>query len=145
MEPFARSAHRSGIVYTALAGWLLLSVLNPSAQQPSSGPRVVAIVADKDNTFKIPGQAKPVITAKPDEMLTLKVTSFAGPEVARDGSQHSLVIKNLRDQGWDLRLKGGTQTFTLRAPRSPGDYLVECTVKCGRGHDDMRMKLVVRN
>jgi heme/copper-type cytochrome/quinol oxidase subunit 2 len=42
-----------------------------------------------------------------------------------------------------LRMKEGTQKFPVVAPSVPGEYLVECTVKCGKGHDDMRMKLVV--
>jgi heme/copper-type cytochrome/quinol oxidase subunit 2 len=29
------------------------------------------------------------------------------------------------------------------APAEPGTYAVECTLKCGKGHDDMKMKLVV--
>jgi heme/copper-type cytochrome/quinol oxidase subunit 2 len=33
----------------------------------------------------------------------------------------------------------------LVAPQEQGEYLIECTLKCGRGHDDMNMKLVVKN
>ena len=54
-------------------------------------------------------------------------------------------VKKLRDQGWDIRLKEGTEDYPLVAPQAPGEYLVECTVKCGRGHDDMNMKLIVKN
>lgn len=54
-------------------------------------------------------------------------------------------MKKRRDQGWDIRLKEGTQDFMLVAPQEPGDYLIECTVKCGRGHEDMNMKLVISN
>lgn len=107
--------------------------------------RVIEVIADKDNTFKVPGQKKPVITVKPGEQIILRITSHFGGEQARDGSQHSFVVKKLRDQGWDIRLKEGTQDFTLVAPQERGDYLIECTVKCGRGHDDMNMKLVVSN
>ena len=107
--------------------------------------RVIEVIADKDNTFKVPGQKKPVITVKPGEQIILRITSHFGGEQARDGSQHSFVVKKLRDQGWDIRLKEGTQDFTLVAPQARGDYLIECTVKCGRGHDDMNMKLVVSN
>ena len=146
MEPFARSRHGNRIACSALSGLVLLSAwILPAGRVSAATGRVVEIVADKDNIFKVSGQKKPIITAKPGEMLTLKITSFAGPEVAKDGSEHSVVIKSLRDQGWDLRLKHGTQEFTLAAPKTPGEYLVECTVKCGRGHDDMQMKLIVRN
>ena len=109
------------------------------------GARVIEVIADKDNTFKVPSQKKPVITVKPGEQIILRITSHFGGEQARDGSQHSFVVKKLRDQGWDIRLKEGTQDFPLVAPKERGDYLIECTVKCGRGHDDMNMKLVVSN
>jgi heme/copper-type cytochrome/quinol oxidase subunit 2 len=107
--------------------------------------RVIEVIADKDNTFKVPGQKKPAITVKPGEQIVLRITSHFGGEQARDGYQHSFVVKKLRDQGWDIRLKEGTQDYALVAPQQPGEYLIECTVKCGRGHDDMNMKLVVSN
>ncbi len=107
------------------------------------GPRVINIVADKDNTFKLPGQKKPIITVKAKEVLLLHITARKGTEWDKDGTVHSFTIKDLKDQGWDLRLKEGTQDFTLVAPSEPGTYTVECTVKCGDGHDDMKMKLIV--
>jgi heme/copper-type cytochrome/quinol oxidase subunit 2 len=39
----------------------------------------------------------------------------------------------------------GTQDYALTAPQQAGEYLIECRVKCGRGHDDMNMKLIVKN
>ena|SRR5215510_4323512 len=107
--------------------------------------RVIEVVADRDNTFKVAGQNKAVIALKPGERIVLKITSHFGGEQARDGSVHSFVVKKLRDQGWDIRLKEGTQEYSLVAPQQAGEYLVECTVKCGRGHDDMNMKLVVKD
>ena len=107
------------------------------------GPHVINIIADKDNTFKIPGQKKAIITVKANEVLLLHITSRKGTEWDKDGAVHSFTIKDLKDQGWDLRLKEGTQDFTLAAPSEPGEYTIECTVKCGEGHDDMRMKLIV--
>jgi heme/copper-type cytochrome/quinol oxidase subunit 2 len=107
--------------------------------------RVIEVIADKDNTFKVPGEKKPIIAVKPAEQIVLRITSHFGGEQARDGSVHSFVVKKLRDQGWDIRLKEGTQDYTLIAPHEQGEYLIECTVKCGRGHDDMNMKLVVKN
>ncbi len=107
--------------------------------------RVIQVVADKDNTFKVPGEKRPVITVKPGESIVLRITSHFGGEQARDGSVHSLVVKKLRDQGWDIRLKEGTQDYVLVAPQQSGEYLIECTVKCGQGHDDMNMKLVVKD
>ncbi len=116
-----------------------------SAASLPSHARVVEVVADKDNVFKVPGQKKPIIYARPGEPLHLKITSHRGGESAHDGAVHSFVIKKLRDQGWDFRLKEGTEEFDAVAPQAPGEYLIECTVKCGQGHDDMNMKLVVKN
>src|SRR5215471_6121446 len=89
--------------------------------------RVIEVVADKDNTFKVAGQNKAVIALKPGEKIVLRITSHFGGEQARDGSVHSFVVKKLRDQGWDIRLKEGTQDFTIVAPQEQGDYLIECT------------------
>jgi heme/copper-type cytochrome/quinol oxidase subunit 2 len=131
-------------VITAL---LLTSLIATSAYSAdrTADRRVIEVIADKDNTFKVPGEKKPILTVKPGEQIVLRITSHFGGEQARDGAEHSLVVKKLRDQGWDIRLKEGTQEFALVAPQQHGDYLIECTVKCGRGHDDMNMKLVVKN
>jgi heme/copper-type cytochrome/quinol oxidase subunit 2 len=127
-------------LYTA--AWVLAgAAILPGATVPRG--RVVEVTADKDNIFKIPGQKKAIIYAKAGEALHLRITSHRGGESARDGAVHSFVIKKLQDQGWDLRLKEGVQEFDLAAPTVPGEYLVECTVKCGQGHEDMNMKLVV--
>lgn len=129
---------------TALMLLGLIAASTFSAGATGSG-RVIEVIADKDNTFKVPGQKKAVIIVKPGEQIVLRITSHFGGEQARDGSQHSFVVKKLRDQGWDIRLKEGTQDYALVAPQQPGEYLIECTVKCGRGHDDMNMKLAVSN
>jgi heme/copper-type cytochrome/quinol oxidase subunit 2 len=123
-----------------LGGFLLL-VQSPRVAR--GAPKIINVVADKDNRFKIPGQAKPVITVKAGEVLRLHITAHKAGEWDKDGTVHSFTIKELKDQGWDLRLKEGVQDFTLVAPADPGEYLIECTVKCGDGHDDMRMTLVV--
>jgi heme/copper-type cytochrome/quinol oxidase subunit 2 len=133
---------RRAIIALMAMGMIAASALPAGA---AGNGRVIEVIADKDNTFKVPGQKKPVITVKPGEQIVLRITSHFGGEQARDGSQHSFVVKKLRDQGWDIRLKEGTQDFTLVAPQEQGNYLIECTVKCGRGHDDMNMKLVVSN
>jgi heme/copper-type cytochrome/quinol oxidase subunit 2 len=105
--------------------------------------RLVEIVAGGDNTFRVPNTKSAVIRAHAGEMLHLRITSKKGSELARDGAVHSLVIRSLRDQGWDIRLYEGTHDYQVKAPTIPGEYVIECTVKCGRGHDDMHMKLVV--
>jgi heme/copper-type cytochrome/quinol oxidase subunit 2 len=106
-------------------------------------PKTYEIVAGKDNTFKVTGQKKPVITVKAGQVMKLKVIASKGTEWAKDGSVHSITINALKDQGWDLLVKEGVNEFTVVAPSTPGEYTIECTVKCGDGHDDMKMKLVV--
>ena len=133
---------------TKIANALALALLGVLALIPwiklgAAGPRVVEVVGDKDNQFKVPGQKSPVITVKANEVIRLRITARKGTEWDKDGTVHSFTVKELKDQGWDLRLKEGKQEFTLAAPKEPGEYVVECTVNCGKGHDDMRMKLVV--
>jgi hypothetical protein len=122
---------------------VFLSLASTAAGAINSEPRVIEIVAASDNTFRVLHEKAPVIRAKAGELLRLRITSQRGGEQARDGATHSLVIRALRDQGWDLRLYDGTRDYDIKAPETPAEYLVECTVKCGRGHDDMRMKLIV--
>lgn len=121
----------------------ILALVLAACSLHAQGPRVIEIQASSDNTFRVPGQKDPVIHAKSGEPLVLRVTAQKGSEWARDGAVHSLVIRNLRDQGWDYRVHEGTQDLQAKAPEVPGEYVIECTVKCGRGHDDMRMKLIV--
>ncbi len=108
-----------------------------------AGGRVVEVIADSDNRFKVPGEKKPVFTLKAGEEIRLRITSRKGSEWNKDGTVHSFTIVELKDEGWDLLLKEGTQEFTLKAPAEPGTYKVQCTVKCGVGHNEMRMKVIV--
>ena len=121
----------------------LFLLWNLSPLATAGAPRLVTVIADKDNLFKIPGQKLPVITLKVSEVVHLRITANKSTEWDKDGTVHTFTINALKDQGWDLRLKEGTQDFTLVAPTEPGSYVVECTVKCGQGHDDMKMRLVV--
>jgi len=127
------------------AAWVLAgaATMTGATITPAPRGRVVEVLADKDNVFKIPGQKKAVIYAKVGEPLHIKITSHRGGESAHDGAVHSFEIKKLRDQGWDVRLMEGVQEFDVVAAPIPGEYLVECTVKCGRNHEDMNMKLIV--
>jgi heme/copper-type cytochrome/quinol oxidase subunit 2 len=103
--------------------------------------RVVEMTADKDNRWKLP-DGKDVVTLKSGEAVRFKINSLFGGEKARDGAVHSFVVRKLREKGWSVRLKEGVQEFTLTAP-PPGNYLIECTVECGPGHDTMSIKMVV--
>ena len=109
----------------------------------SQAPKTVEVIAGNDNTFKVTGQKKPVITVKAGQVIKLHVIGKKGGEWAKDGSVHSLTINSLKDQGWDLPVKEGSNDFTIVAPSTPGEYTIECAIKCGEGHEDMKMKLVV--
>jgi len=106
-------------------------------------PNVWHVIATKDQTFIVEAEKKPVITVKPGETVHLRITAEKAQRAANDGSVHSFTIKELASQGWDLRLKPGTEEYTLTAPIKPGEYLVQCMVPCGPGHAEQRMKLVV--
>jgi heme/copper-type cytochrome/quinol oxidase subunit 2 len=123
---------------------VIASTLGISPMTHGGAPRLITVIADKDNLFKVPGQKMPVITMKANEVIQLRIIAHRGTEADKDGTIHTFTINALKDQGWDLRIKKeGPQDFTIVAPAQPGEYVVECTVKCGAGHDDMKMKLVV--
>jgi heme/copper-type cytochrome/quinol oxidase subunit 2 len=107
-------------------------------------PKVWHITATKDQTFIVEGEKKPVITVKAGETIHLNITAEKGQRVASDGSVHSFTIKELVSEGWNLRLKPGTQEYTLTAPSKPGEYVIQCMVPCGPSHAEQRMKLVVQ-
>ena len=121
----------------ALAGTVSLA----AADGPAAG-RTVDMIADKDNKFKLADGSKGPLVLKAGEVVKFRVRNFFGGEKARDGAVHSFVVRKLRDKGWSIRMKEGVEEFTLTAP-PPGTYLIECTVDCGPGHDDMNMKMVV--
>lgn len=126
-----------------LAGLLLALAAAASLAGANAAPRKIELIADKDNRFKLADGKKGPLVLKSGEQVTFRITAVFGGEKARDGSVHSFVIRKLRAQGWDVRLKEGIQEFTLAAP-PPGDYLIECTVKCGPGHDSMNLRMVVQ-
>ena len=128
----------SSVKVVAVAAALLASSL-----VWGQAPKAYEVLADGDNVFKMPGQKKPVITVKAGQVVKLKIVGKKGTEMAKDGSVHSFTINALKDQGWDLPVKEGVNEYTVVAPTEPGEYVVECAVKCGNGHDDMKMKLVV--
>ena len=116
------------------------------AHAGAAGPRIIDITADSDNRFKVAHQKEPVITMKVNEVAVLRITARKGGEWdEKDGTVHTFTINALKDKGWNFRLKEGANKFPVVAPSEPGEYQVECTVKCGKGHDDMKMKLVVTN
>jgi heme/copper-type cytochrome/quinol oxidase subunit 2 len=109
-------------------------------------PRVIKIQATSKNEFKVEGQKSNTITVKPKEVIQFLVKSEWGDEKDPKwpGCPHSFSVKGYEDQGWNVCLKPGNNQFVLVAPSKPGDYLIECLAKCGKGHDDMHMKMIVQ-
>ncbi len=107
-------------------------------------PKVWHIIATKDQTFVVEGEKKPVITVKAGETVHLRITAEKAERVATDGTVHSFTVKEFASEGWNLRLKPGTEEYTLTAPNKPGEYWVQCMVPCGPGHAEQKMKLVVQ-
>lgn len=128
---------------TALFTAIVLSLVAQLQLASAATDKVWEVVATKDQTFVVKGEKKPVITVKAGQPVHLRLTGEKATEVAKDGSVHGFTIKALVDEGWNIRLKPGTQEVTLNAPSKPGEYVIECTVKCGPGHADQKMKLVV--
>jgi heme/copper-type cytochrome/quinol oxidase subunit 2 len=125
---------------------LLLTMIVPSLYLLAQEPRTIQLTADHDNKFKVAGQKEPAITVKAKEVIKFRVTAHKGSEMDPKfpNCVHSFSIKELKDQGWDVCLKEGMNEFVLVAPSKPGEYKVECMAKCGKGHDDMAMKMVVQ-
>jgi heme/copper-type cytochrome/quinol oxidase subunit 2 len=133
-----------------IASWvslfLLFAMIVPLTYTLAQQPRVIQLLADHDNKFKVPGQKQPVITVKAKEVIKFRVTAHKGTETdpKYPGCVHSFTIKELKSQGWDVCLKEGMNEFVLVAPPTAGTYKIECLAKCGKGHDDMSMKMIVQ-
>jgi hypothetical protein len=130
------STHLRAIIAAAV---LLSGTVCPAA---ATAGRTIELLADKDNKWKLSDGSRGPVMLKAGETVTFRIKSLFGGEKARDGAVHSFVVRKLRDKGWSVRLKEGVQEITLTAP-GPGNYLIECTVECGPGHDDMSIKMVV--
>ena len=120
---------------------LVVLLLSPFATVLGDQP-AIEIIAGADG-FKVPGKKKPEITVKANSIVRLRLTAEKGEDWRKDGVVHTFTIKKLKEQGWDLMLKEGTQEFTLRAPSQPGKYRVVCKVYCGAIHQDMVMTMIV--
>ena len=125
---------------------LMFAMIIPSLQLLAQQPRVIEISATSDNKFKVAGSKAPVITVKPKEVIKFKIKSEWGDEKDPKwpGCPHSFSVKGLEDQGWNKCLKPGMNEFVLVTPATPGTYKIECLAKCGKGHDDMNMKMIVQ-
>jgi hypothetical protein len=133
-----------------LLGWIVVAVTIGcfcAQLRAQSEHRIIEILADRDSRYKIAGQKQPVITAKPGEELTLRITARKAQTQNRDGSIHGLTLLRAKDHkpvdGWDLLLKPGTHDFDVTAPADPGEYVIVCTVICSPDHEQMSMRFVV--
>lgn len=134
------------LLFSACAA-LMVCCFSSDIRGGQSQHRVIEILADRDSRYKIAGQKQPVITAKPGEELTLRITARKAQSQNRDGSVHGFILLRAKDRkpvdGWDLLLKPGTHEFSLTAPAEPGEYVIECTVICSPDHELMNMRFVV--
>jgi len=145
-----KESHEKGGINRRIIPWvslaLLLTMVVPSIYLLAQEPRVIQLTADHDNKFKVAGQKEPAITVKAKEVIKFRITAHKGTEMdpKYPNCVHSFSIKELKDQGWDVCLKEGMNEFVLVAPSKPGEYKIECMAKCGKGHDDMAMKMIVQ-
>jgi len=117
----------------------------------AQAPRVIEITATKDNHYRCPGQkGDPTIELKAGEVVKLRFSAFKGPEFEKDGTAHDFTIKEFKDQGWSVRMKGGDKEpivteYTLVVPDKPGTYKAGCfNVKCGKGHEEMLATVIIK-
>jgi heme/copper-type cytochrome/quinol oxidase subunit 2 len=133
-----------GIVAMALA---FTGQAPPALAPGAQAPAVIEVLADHDSRYKMAGMKEPVITLRAGEMVTLKITAVKAKNHARDGAIHGFCVLRAKDRsrvpGWDFRLRPGVETWMLKAPDEPGEYVVVCTVICSADHDGMHMKFVV--
>ncbi len=133
--------YRKALFITAVVVLLGLSTSMLRAQAPVG--KIWEVEATKEQTFKVLGEKKPVITVKAGDTVTLRITAHKGAQQAKDGAVHSFTILALAKEGWNIRLKEGVNEVTLKAPNKPGEYSIVCVVICGPNHADQKMKLVV--
>ena len=77
-------SHIRQVTIASAIGFFGFGSLAASAPAPTSGtPRVIEIIADKDNTFNVPGESKPIITLQQGETVILRITSHFGGEKSR--------------------------------------------------------------
>jgi len=70
---------RTNRILLAVLFVFVLEILSPLAIA-GGPPRLITVIADKDNLFKIPGQKLPVITLKVNEVVHLRITAIKGTE-----------------------------------------------------------------
>ena len=144
MSPRRPGSTKSKSLWAAVA-FVVCLCQGPARSQTT--PRVIEILASHQSRFVVQGETSPVITLKPGEDLTLRITAVKAKNQNRDGSIHGLTLLRASDHqpvpGWDFLLKPGTQEFNVAAPGDAGEYLAVCTVICSENHEGMTMKFIV--
>lgn len=101
------------------------------------------------------GCRKPAFTGPPDQRVhllmkqwemvprTIVVRQNAKVEliVESDDVEHGLTVKGL---DIDEPVKKGEPVIIRFIARDPGEYVMRCSILCGRGHDEMKGKILVR-
>jgi hypothetical protein len=106
----------------------------------------VNLIADHNSVFRVLGE-KREIELVAGEPVHLHVDARKGKSMNRDGSIHGLLLLNSQrkpEPGWDLLFKPGIQEMELIAPTEPGLYEAVCTVICSTAHEQMKLRVVVR-
>jgi hypothetical protein len=116
------------------------------AQLPTTSPRVIELIADRDSRYRQGDRVAPTIEVLAGEPLILRITAIRAKQVARDGSVHGLALLDKNSDavpGWRFYLHPGVQDLAVAAPSQPGRYTVVCTIICSDAHEGMGFTLLV--
>lgn len=129
---------------------LLLLLAMQSASDDATNPlpvHTVNLIADRNSVFRVLGEKNGEMELVAGEPVHLHVDARKSKSMNRDGSVHGLMLLNSHGRpapGWDLLFKPGVQELELTAPAEPGIYEAVCTVICSTGHEQMKLRVVVR-
>jgi cytochrome c oxidase subunit 2 len=101
------------------------------------------------------GCRKPAFTGPPDQRVqllmkqwemvprTIVVARNAKVELTIESAdvEHGLTVKGL---DIDESVKKGDPVVVRFIARNAGEYVMRCSILCGRGHDEMKGKILVR-
>jgi cytochrome c oxidase subunit 2 len=118
----------------ALLGLVLTSFAAAEAPRPAKAESRPAQAVAIDITAKRFEFVPNVIEVVEGDQVTLAIKSADGT--------HGFEIKKLKVKK-EIPKGGEVVTLSFTAP-APGDYEIACSEYCGRGHRDMKAKLVVK-
>ena len=136
------------ILLTMIRLLILLAMQGTSVATAAPVPvHTVNLIAERNSVFRVLGEKKAEIELVAAEPVHLHVDARKAKSMNRDGSVHGLLLLNPQGRpapGWDLLFKPGVQEMELTAPAEPGIYEAVCTVICSTGHEQMKLRVVVR-